>query len=301
MVKLLARIVPPLPGGCAAGVLALVLSLLILAPASGTAAGQFTARVSLVEVYATVTDSAGRLIKGLRAADFTVEEEGTRQSIQAFAAGRFPLSVAVAVDRSFSMSDRTLAAAVTATRAFSERLTPEDQLMIIGIGSVTEVLAPLSNDRAVARRALERLARWGTTPLFDAVIQAVDAVQPAPGRRALILLSDGDDRYSEASAADVVAYARQHDVLIYPVSLGETRATVWTDVASVSGGRAYTIRNPRELEPALTEIAEELRGQYLLGYVPAGDGREGWRVIRVRVNRPGARVRAREGYVASAR
>lgn len=301
MVKLLARIVPPLPNGYVVSVLVLVLGLLSLAITSGTAAGQFASHVSLVEVYATVTDSGGRPMKGLRAADFAVEEDGARQSIQTFAAGRFPLSVAVAVDRSFSMSDRALAASVTATRAFAERLTPDDQLMVIGIGSDTEVLAPLSKDRAIARRALERLARWGTTPLFDAVIQAIDAVQPAPGRRALILLSDGEDRYSLASGADVVAYARQHDVLVYPVSLGESRATVWSDVASVSGGRAHVIRNPRELEPTLTAIAEELRGQYLIGYAPAADGREGWRAIRVRVSRAGAQVRARDGYFASGR
>ncbi len=279
---------------------ALLLGLALAATASGRPAGQFTSRVSLVEVYATVTDSAGRLVKGLTADDFVVEEDGVPRRIQAFAAGTFPLSVAVGVDRSFSMSDRGLAAAVTATRTFSERLTPDDQLMIIGIGSETEVLAPLSNDRGVARRALERLARWGTTPLFDAVIQAIDAVQPAPGRRALILLSDGEDRYSRASADEVIAYARQHDVLVYPVSLGDSQEKVWTEVAAVSGGRAYAIRNHRDLDATLTAIADELRGQYLIGY-PPGDGRDGWRAIRVRVNRPAVHVRARDGYLASAR
>lgn len=272
-----------------------------LDPGGRPLAAQFTSRVSLVEVYATVTDSAGRLVTNLRQEDFTVEEDGVRQTVQAFAAGSFPLSVAVGVDRSFSMSDRALAAAVTAARSFADQLKPEDQIMVIGIGSETEVLAPLSPDRGAARRALERLARWGTTPLYDAVIQAIDAVQPASGRRALILLSDGEDRYSRATATDVVTYARQHDVLTYPIALGNTRPPVWAEVATVSGGRSFALRDFREIGPTLSAIAEELRHQYLIGYAPALEGRVGWRSIRVKLNRgnrPQLRVRARDGYLA---
>lgn len=173
--------------------------------------------------------------------------------------------------------------------------------MVLGIGSETEVLAPLSTDRAAAQRSLDRIARWGTTPLFDAVIESIDAVQPAPGRRALILLSDGDDRYSRATASDVVAYARQHDVLVYPVSIGRTRIPVWAEVATVSGGRSFEVRDLKKLEATMAGIAEELRHQYLLGYAPSGEAREGWRSIRVRVNRPQVRVRARDGYRASDR
>ena len=236
MVKLLARILPPVPGRRSRGLAGLVLAALVASQGGPAAAGQFSSRVSLVEVYATVTDASGRLVKGLRAEDFTVDEDGAPQAIQAFSYGEFPLTVAVGIDRSFSMSDQALLAAAGATRGFAERLEPDDQLMVLGIGSQTEVLSPLSTDRVRARQSLERLERWGTTPLYDAVIQAIDAVQPAPGRRALIMLSDGDDRYSRATAADVVAYARQHDVLVYPVSLGKARVPVWAEVATVSGG-----------------------------------------------------------------
>lgn len=303
--KLLGRIVPPLAGRGPAvrwSVCGAVFCVWIgLEPVARPLAAQFTSRVSLVEVYATVTDSAGRLVTNLRQDDFTVEEDGVRQTVQAFAAGSFSLSVAVGVDRSFSMSDRALAAAVTAARSFADQLKPEDQIMVIGIGSETEVLAPLSPDRGAARRALERLARWGTTPLYDAVIQAIDAVQPASGRRALILLSDGEDRYSRATATDVVTYARQHDVLTYPIALGNTRPPIWAEVATVSGGRSFALRDFREIGPTLSAIAEELRHQYLLGYAPAADGRVGWRSIRVKLNRSSRsqlRVRARDGYLA---
>lgn len=301
MVKLLAGILPPLPGRRAAAAGVLLLALAVVCQNGLAATAQFSSRVSLVEVYATVTDSAGRLVKGLRAEDFTVEEDGVPQAIQAFANGEFPLTVAVGIDRSFSMSDQALMAAATATRGFAARLERADQLMILGIGSQTEVLSPLSSDRERARQSLERLERWGTTPLFDAVIQAIDAVQPAPGRRALILLSDGDDRYSQATAADVVSYTRQHDVLVYPVSMGRTRVPVWAEVAAVSGGRSFAVRDPKQLPATLSTIADELRQQYLLGYVPVGDGEAGWKSIRVRVNRPQVQVRARDGYRASGR
>lgn len=297
-----AAIVPPLTGrGLAGRRLALVVGLVAGLGLDSTLrplAAQFTSRVSLVEVYATVTDSAGRLVTNLRQEDFTVEEDGVRQTVQAFAAGAFPLSVAVGIDRSFSMSDRALAAAVTAARSFADQLRPDDQIMVIGIGSETDVLAPLSSDRAAARRALERLARWGTTPLYDAVIHAIDAVQPASGRRALILLSDGEDRYSRATATDVVTYARQHDVLTYPIALGNARQPVWVEVATVSGARSFSLRDFRDIGSTLSAIAEELRHQYLIGYAPSTEGRSGWRSIRVKVNRGSLRVRARDGYFA---
>ncbi len=296
------RIVPPLFGlqvPLFAALLAVILAFLPYG--SRRAAGQFTSGVSLVEVYATVTDEAGRPLTGLRAEDFTVEEDGVPQKIAAFASGEFPLAVAVGIDRSFSMTPAALSAAVSGARAFIDGLSPPDQLMLIGIGSETEVLVPLETGRASARAALDRIERWGTTPLFDAVVNAIDVVQPAPGRRALILLSDGVDRYSRTSPSDVVEHARQHDVLVYPISIGGTRPPVWAEVAAVSGGRSFFVRDLRALTPTLRTIADELRHQYLLGYPPPAEGRTDWRTIRVRVNRPGARVRARDGYRAPAR
>ena len=87
----------------------------------------------------------------------------------------------------------------------------------------TEVLAPLSRDRAPAIAALDHLDPWGTTPLYDATLSAIDAIESASGRRALILISDGTDRYSQTRSADLLDRVRRKDVLIYPVALGRTR------------------------------------------------------------------------------
>ena len=275
--------------------------LILARPPAGrpAAAGQFASGVSLVEVYATVTDARGEPLTGLQPDDFTVLEEGQPQRISAFAAGEFPLSVAVGIDHSFSMTRAQLARALAGARAFIAALRPGDRVMVVGIGSQTDVLAPLSEDHAQAVSALERLEPWGTTPLYDATVEAIDAVQDASGRRALILLSDGADRYSDATAADLVQHARRRDVLVYPVALGRERPPVFAELARVTGGRSSHLAGEGRLEAEMQSIARELRFQYLLGYAPARepDAAPRWRSIDVVVPaRAEARVRARDGY-----
>ena len=157
--------------------------------------------------------------------------------------------------------------------------------------------APVIDHRA-ALAALDRLDAWGTTPLYDATRAALDAIQPAKGRRALVLLSDGTDRYSETNAADLVEDARKRDVMVYPIAIGSSRPPVFAELAASTGGRSFFAKDPRDLPAILTTIARELRSQYLLGYVPSRTGERGWRAIDVRVDRPGVRVRARDGYYA---
>jgi Ca-activated chloride channel family protein len=148
--------------------------------------------------------------------------------------------------------------------------------------------------------AVERLDPWGTTPLHDAMIKALDIIQEAKGRRALVLLSDGADRYSEATAAQLLEQVRRRDVLVYPVAIGATRPPLFAELATMTGGRSFAARDPRQLTETLSSIAQELRQQYLLGYTPAttASSRGEWRSIAVTVARPGASVRARDGYYA---
>jgi Ca-activated chloride channel family protein len=189
-------------------------------------------------VYASVTDSRGAAISGLTQADFELRENGELQQISNFAAGEFPLSVAVAIDRSFSMTGTRLSLARSAAHAFLEELRPKDEAMILAVGSEVEVAAPLSTNRAALRDAINRLDAFGTTGLHDAIIRAIDEVQPAKGRRALVLLSDGNDRYSKASAADALDRARAADVMIFPVALGSVRPPLFAELATLTGGRS---------------------------------------------------------------
>jgi Ca-activated chloride channel family protein len=286
------------PAAFAAAALVLAASLLAQAQA------QFASGVHLVEVYVSVTDRDGRPVTGLTKQDFTVYENEQPQEVSVFTAGEAGLSVAVAVDHSFSMAGERLATLKRATETFLDALKPTDRAMLIGIGSTVDVLAPLSTDRAEQHRVVQTLDSFGSTSLRDAIVTAFDHIDPAPGRRALVLLSDGVDRYSRATENDVLERARRGDVLTYPIALTESkkaRPSLFVDLAIATGGRSAQVTDPRKLAETLTSIAQELRQQYLLGYTPKrapSPDRPEWRGLRVTVSHstPGTIVRARPGY-----
>src|SRR5262249_23005116 len=135
---------------------------------------QFSPGVRLVEVYASVTDPKASTVAGLTQRDFEVYEDGQRQEITAFAAGEFPLSVALGIDRSFSMKGEPLRLARTAAQSFLRALKPTDRSMVVAIGNDADVIAPLSTDRPAQLRAVEALDPWSTTSLHDAIIASLD-------------------------------------------------------------------------------------------------------------------------------
>ena len=262
---------------------------------------QFSSSVQLVEVYATVTDAKGEPVTGLRQSDFEVLEDGVPQEVSTFVAGEFPLTVGLGVDRSFSMA-RELPLAKQASQAFLRELKPADRSMVVAISSDAEVIAPLSADRASQSRAITALDAWGTTALHDAIITTLDRLEPEPGRQAIVVFSDGADRYSQHKAAEVMERARRSNALIYPIAFGKTRPPLLAELAVLTGGRSFQLRDARELEATLAAVARELRYQYLLGYTPEKTiqrGQNEWRSIKVVIkgSRPGLRVRARDGYM----
>lgn len=263
-----------------------------------TLLSQFSAQARHVEVYATVTDDQGRPVTGLTREDFAVLEDGIPQPLTVFEAGTFPLALAVGIDRSFSLSPGQIQLAVGGARQLLEKLQPADRATVLAIGSNVEILSSLSSERGPALAALERLERWGTTPLYDAAIQGIDAIQSANGRRALVLITDGADRYSSSTAGAMVTAAKRRDVLVYPIALTRDRPAVLAELAAATGGRSFAAHDARSMTQVVAGIADELRQQYLLGYTPSRTdaGEEEWRSIRVTVKHANARVRARDGY-----
>lgn len=262
---------------------------------------QFSSQVQLVEVYATVTDDRGELVTGLRQRDFEVYENNQRQDISAFAAGEFPLTVALGVDRSWSMAGKPLDLAKQASTSFLNQLKTGDRSMVVAISSSADVIAPLSTDRLTQARGIAALDPWSTTALRDAIIAALDRLEPEPGRQALVLFSDGSDRYSQATEADVMARARRSNALVYPITIGKQRPPMLAELAVLTGGRSFVLKDATELEKTLSTIAKELRYQYLLGYAPSDPIERGvheWRPIRVTLSgsHPGLHVRSRDGY-----
>jgi Ca-activated chloride channel family protein len=260
----------------------------------------FSTGINLVEVYATVTSRDGQPVTGLTAADFRVTEDQVPQTITTFAAGEFPLSVTIALDRSFSMAGERLAISKQAARSFIAALRPTDEVMVLAIGSEIETVFLPAAAGAADGRIWASIDAWGTTPLYDAAADALDAIQTRSGRRALLLISDGVDRDSRIGAADLIMRARQSNVLVYPVAIGGTRPPVFAELANVTGGRAFFIDDLKRLETQLGALARELRFQYLLGYTPsrAAGADPQWRTIVVTTSRPDVRVRARDGYLS---
>jgi Ca-activated chloride channel homolog len=274
-----------------------------LGQASQGPVAQFSSGVQLIEVYATVTDAKGELVTGLKQSDFQVFENDRPEEISAFAAGEFPLTVALGVDRSFSMAGEPLRLAKLASQAFLRRLKPGDRSMVVAISNHAEVIAPLSNEHERQAQAISALDAWSTTSLNDAVIAALDRLEPESGRQALVVFSDGIDRYSQATSGQVIARARRSPALVYPITIGRNRPPAAVELATLTGGRSFLLRDPKELERTLSTIARELRYQYLIGYAPSAPARPGlheWRSIRVTVKNlaNGIRVRARDGYIA---
>jgi Ca-activated chloride channel homolog len=287
----------------AALVLGLTVSVAPSAPRAQEPSARFSAGTQLVEVYATVTDARGELVTGLRQGDFEVFEDGKPQDVSVFAAGEFPLTVALGVDRSWSMAGNPLRLAKQASQMFLRQLKAEDRSLVLAISADAEIVAPMSADRASQLRAIEALDPWSTTALHDAIIAALNRLEPEPGRQALIVFSDGTDRYSAATAGQVVERARRSNALIYPISFGKARPPLLAELAVLTGGRSFHLKDAKDLEATLATIARELRYQYLLGYAPDDAQAEGsgqWRSIRVALRnpRPGWRLRARDGYTA---
>jgi len=261
----------------------------------------FSSQAQLVEVYATVTDQNGELVTGLKRSDFQVSENNRMQTIDQFAFGEFPLTVALGVDRSWSMAGKPLELAKQASKSFLNQLKTGDRSMVVAISSTADVVAPLSADRFNQARLITALDPWSTTALRDAIIASLDRLEAEPGRQALVLFSDGNDRYSTATESEVIARARRSNALIYPITISKQRPAFLAELAVLTGGRSFMLKDATELEKTLSTIARELRYQYLLGYAPSDpivQGTHEWRSIRVAlsVNHPGLRVRARDGY-----
>lgn len=262
---------------------------------------RFSSSTQLVEVYATVTDPKGEPVTGLRQSDFEVLEDGVPQEVTTFVAGEFPLTVALGVDRSFSMA-KNLNLAKQASQTFLRELKPGDRSMVVAISGDVDVVAPLSSDRASQAQSIARLDAWGTTALHDSIIAMLDRLAPETGRQAIVVFSDGSDRYSTHTAAQVMERARRSNALIYPIAFGRTRPPMLAELAVLAGGRSFLLRDARELEKTLAAVARELRYQYLLGYTPAKPFERGdreWRSIKVNVRgtRTALRARARDGYM----
>jgi VWFA-related protein len=319
---------------------------------------RFKSGVELINVTATVSDISGRFVSGLRPEDFTVYEDNQPVEVTHFSSERVPVSLGIAVDTSGSMAGEKMQAAQSALERFLfDLLDRRDEIFLYRFSNEPVLLQSWTTDRPSLSRALGRLVPNGGTAMYDTVSEAVPLAQRGLNRKkAILIISDGNDTASRTDIRYVKQQIRESEVLVYAVGIdGQGEATTYRprqppptplpipfpfpgggrrggrggwpqppigsgggggwprnsanddrvnvtalrDMTDDSGGRTEIVRDPRDLNPATANIADELSKQYYLGYPSAGkkDGR--WHSIRVEVRGGNYRVRARRGYVAS--
>ncbi len=259
-------------------------------------------RVDVVQVTAVVNDG-NRFVKGLARDQFRLLEDGVPQTISHFSNEGSPLEIVVAVDVSQSMAPH-MPQLKNAVRRFLAALGPKDQVTLAAFNDNLFTLARRETRAADRSRAVDRLAPWGGTALFDVIVRGVQLLSKQPGRRVLVVFSDGDDRTSHATINNVEAAMRSSDSTLFMVALGrgareaQLRSGIQR-LITLSGGRGLFVERSDKLEDAFADIVEELSNQYLIGYQSTNVRRDGaWREIEIDLPGVGHRVRARQGYRA---
>jgi Ca-activated chloride channel family protein len=258
--------------------------------------------VEIVQVNAVVTDGSGHFVQGLTRDQFVLLEDGKPRPLTSFHPTGTALELVLAVDVSGSMAD-AMNDVKQAVGTFMEALGPKDQATLVAFNDAMFTLARRESNPAVRKRAVSRLSAWGGTALYDVIVRSLDMLSRHPGRRALVIFSDGDDQASQASFADVERLVREGDATLFMVGLGRGATNdelkrKMEQLALASGGRALFVERSDQLAEPFAAIVEELSNQYMLGFEPRQDGK--WHTIDVQVPNTRYRVRARQGYKAPA-
>lgn len=291
---------------------------------SATTEPSIALRTELVTCDVNVQDRSGRYIPGLELQAFSLFEDDKRQSLAFFSNGDEPVTVGIVLDVSGSMS-RWFKGAIEALRQFAETCGPDDEYFVVTCSDRPAIVRDFTRDPGTAFNSLALVKPTGSTTLVDAVMLALEKAQQGTfKRRAVIVISDGEDNKSRYSFEELSDRASEADVLVYSLGIVDfamprrgifdeydeswrisTGRTMLKNIAERSGGRAFMPRHRDQLREACIDIALELRSQYRLGYYPTRTERDGtYRRLRVTVDQPtpGKRwkVRSRQGYRAPA-
>src|SRR5436190_10591830 len=264
----------------------------------------------LVVLNVTVTDGNGKYVRGLRAADFKIYEDGKEipvSAISSFGLQETPFASVVLLDTSGSMENR-LSLARSAAIRFLDGLREEDVAAVFKFDTRVEQLQDFSSGRDLAPLAYG-IRAYGMTVLNDAIVTAAKALNERPEKRkAIVVLSDGIDTHSGATASKALEQAMALGAGIYTVDMSATdgaasrnsqSAAILKNFAEKSGARFVATPGGPALRDAFASIAEELGHQYTIAFRPVNRTRDGkWRNIEVKVAREAVTVRTRKGYKA---
>jgi VWFA-related protein len=201
-----------------AGVAALVISSDHLVGQDGF---RFRTGVDLVNVTATVTDRSGRFVPGLTLADFIVHEDDRQVEVTHFSAERVPVSLGIVLDTSGSMQGEKIQNALAPVERFlNQLLSPEDEVFVYGFSSDIELIQDWTTDRRAVSASLRRVRASGGTAMYDGVVEAIPLAQAGRNRKkAIVIISDGNDTNSQTGIRDVRQVIRQTEVLVYAIGI----------------------------------------------------------------------------------
>jgi Ca-activated chloride channel homolog len=260
-----------------------------------------TVDVDVVQLTATVTDSDGHFVRGLKRDAFRVYEDDAPQRITSFFSENIPLELIVAMDVSGSMTP-SMPVVKQAVKKFLSALRPTDRVTLVGFNDNVFTLARPTVDLAARLKAVDRMAPWGGTALYDVVVKSIDQLGRQTGRRAIVVFTDGEDLNSRVPEEAAERRVEASDVTVYPIGQGRapkipTLRHVLERLAQKSGGRAF-FEDLEGLDEVFARIVDELSNQYLIGYPRPDTVRDTrWRKIRIELpGRKDLKVRTRQGY-----
>ena len=261
--------------------------------------------VNLVELPITVADAAGAPIGDLKESEFAIFEDGKPKPIKSFNfASNLPLSVGVLVDHSGSMEKRMAATKAAAVEFFKSIIKSGDRAFIGGFAFETTKLAPFVSDVASLEQQVAAVPdAGGGTALYDAIVTGLYRFRNVQGRKALIILSDGEDTTSRLPYEEMLLYTRASRTPLYFIGIGLGFADIsgtskMKALANETGGVAYFIKDVKQLRETYAQLEKDLRSQYLIAYnTESSKGDTKYRSIEVRVTRPEAKVRTIRGFI----
>ena len=289
-------------GGAGAGALAL---------AGSPAAQVFRSGVDLASFGVTVVDKKGGLVTDLTRDDFEVREDGQLQTVTLFSRGDAaesvaPLHLGLLFDTSSSMEE-SIGFSRSAAIKFLNTVQEAQDITLVDFDTEVRVVRYGQHDFP---RLVERIRKRkpdGNTALYDALGVYLDGASTEDGRRTLVLYTDGGDTSSSMSYTEAQTLLRASDITLYAVGfLAHMSQSGQLDqrmklrtLAELTGGLAFFPTVIKDLDPTYEKIAAEIRGQFTLGYLSTNQKLDGaWRKVEIKVNRPGVKVRTRQGYYA---
>jgi VWFA-related protein len=259
--------------------------------------------VDVVQVSVSVTDEHGQYVRGLPQSAFHITENGRPQPISHFYSEEAPLELVVAIDVSASMKSAmpTMKKAVAGLLA---AVPPTHCVTLLAFNDEVFAVAPNVKDLRERAKVVDQLIAWGSTALYESMAEGVRILGAKPGRKAMLVFTDGEDRGSLTTVEEVEQDLQSSNLALYMIGQGEglmqdRLKKLMHRLARPTGGRALSTNRIDQLQESFTDLLDEMSNQYVLAYAPTNLARDGsWREITVTVDGHD-RVRARQGYRAA--